>query len=180
MIPRSLLAAALATGLATFSFSVLSAEISIPEPLAAEHKEIFSQLQAATRTTGRTGEAATAAMRVLEPHFEKEEQFALPQLGLLPTLAGQPLATGGAELTPELRKELIARTDRLRSELPQMLAEHKEIEAALDNMEKVATAENQPDVAALAREIRVHATEEELILYPAAMLAGEYARQQQR
>ncbi|MCL4766490.1 MAG: hemerythrin domain-containing protein [Hyphomicrobiaceae bacterium] len=180
MIPRSLLAASLATGLATFSFPVLSVEFSIPEPLAADHKAIHSQLQAATRKTGRTGEAATAAMRVLEPHFEKEERFALPQLGLLPTLAGQPLSSGQADLTPEVRKELIARTDRLRSELPQMLAEHKEIEAALDNMEKVAAAENQQDAAALAREIRTHAKEEELILYPAALLAGEYAKQQQR
>jgi len=180
MIPRTLLAAALATGLAAFSIPAVGAELSVPEPLAAAHEELYSNLQAATQKPGRTGEAATAAMRVLAPHFEKEEQFALPQLGLLPALAGPPLSTGQADLTPELRKELIARTDRLRSELPQMLAEHKEIKAALDNMEKVATAENQQDVAELAREIGTHAKEEEPILYPAALLAGEYAKQQQR
>ena len=49
-----------------------------------------------------TGQAATKVMTVLKPHFEKEEKFALPQLGALEIL--KP----GALMSPETAKDLIA------------------------------------------------------------------------
>ena len=144
---------------------------SIPEPLRVEHHELFEALEAATRSGGSAGEAAKRVMAVLKPHFEKEEKFALPQLGALETLTSP-----GASVSPELRKDLIARTERFRSELPAMLQEHKEISAALIEMEKSAKSENKLSIAALAEKILGHAGMEEKILYPAALLVGEYAK----
>src|SRR3546814_20343186 len=92
----------------------------------------------------------------------------MPPLGLL-----GPLARG--EITPEMRS-VLPLTDRLRADLPEMLKEHEEINAALQRLAEAAAAEGQPDAAAFAKHLAAHATEEEVILYPAALLVGDYVR----
>src|SRR5688572_26128004 len=94
-----------------------SAVIAIPEAMRAEHEAIHQRLVRATAAPGRTGHAARALAEVLHPHFVREEQIALPPLGLL-----APLARG--ELTPEMTA-VLSMTDSLRAELPRMLEEHK-------------------------------------------------------
>jgi hypothetical protein len=68
---------------------------AIPGSMRAEHEEIHRALERATQAAGRVGEAARALAKVLQPHFEREEQIALPPLGLL-----APLARG--EFSPEM------------------------------------------------------------------------------
>jgi hypothetical protein len=46
---------------------------------------------------GKVGEAAKAVANVLHPHFEKEEEYALPPLGLLSCLARE------AQISPASR-----------------------------------------------------------------------------
>src|SRR6188474_2333313 len=82
--------------------------IHIPTSIWAEHQEIHSALVAATKATGRVGAAAKELAAILHPHFVREEQIALPPLGLL-----APLARG--TLTPEMG-EVLAMTDSLRAE----------------------------------------------------------------
>lgn len=62
-------------------------DIRIPEPLKLEHQELHEELVRATKEPGRIGEAAKAVAAVLHPHFVKEEEYALPPLGLLSALA---------------------------------------------------------------------------------------------
>ncbi|HEX2928673.1 MAG TPA: hypothetical protein VHV54_03100, partial [Candidatus Binatia bacterium] len=59
----------------------------IPRPLKLEHEELHEALVQATKTGGKTGEAAKAVAKVLHHHFVKEEEFALPPIGLLSLLA---------------------------------------------------------------------------------------------
>ncbi len=145
-----------------------SAKISTPEPLRIEHEELHQALASATRAPGRTGEAARAVARVLHPHFLREDEIALPPLGLL-----QELASG--RVTPDMA-EVLTLTDTLARELPQMLEEHGAIRAALEKLEAVARAEDRPEEARLARQIMLHAQTEEQVTYPAAILAGEYLK----
>jgi Hemerythrin HHE cation binding domain len=160
-----------------FAFAVMvradarSQELAIPEPLKIEHHELFEALEGAIRSGGSTGQAALNVMIVLKPHFEKEEKFALPQLGALENLTKQ-----GASISPAMRTDLIARTETFRAELPAMLQEHKQIGAALVEMEHAAKAENKSSIAALAEKIMAHAGMEEKILYPTALLVGESAK----
>lgn len=142
--------------------------IQIPEALRVEHAELHEALVEATRAPGRVGKAARDVARVLHPHFVREEQIALPPLGLL-----EELAQGA--VTPEMAA-VLPLTDSLEAELPQMLEEHRTIRATLENLAAVARAESQPVYARLAEKIMLHAQTEEQVTYPAAILVGELVR----
>ena len=144
------------------------AEFPIPESIRAEHKEIHDELVAATGLSGRTGEAARNLARILEPHFVREEQIALPPLGLL-----GPLSRG--TFNP-LMSEIIFLTDSLHAEMPRMLAEHKAIRQATLDLESDARSEQNSAVFALAGKLKVHSLTEEEILYPAAMIVGDLVK----
>lgn len=143
-------------------------KIETPSSLKAEHDALHAALAAATREPGRTGEAARAVARVLHPHFVKEEEYALPPLGLLRDLSEGRFEPGMADV--------IAMTDSLEAELPRMLAEHRDIAAALDRLMDAAKAEGKPDVVRFAKDLMQHARTEEEVSYPAALLVGRYLK----
>ena len=122
----------------------------------------------ATKAGGKVGEAAKGIARVLHDHFVKEEEFALPPIGLL-----SALARGEVD---ENMKSVLRMTDRLKAELPQMLEEHKAVVAALENLIAAAEVENKPEHARFAEKLMLHAQTEEEVLYPAAILVGEYLK----
>ena len=142
--------------------------IRIPAAVQAEHEEIHAELVAATKTPGRVGEAARRLAAVLDPHFAREEQIALPPLGLL-----APLARGE---TAEEMRAVLPMTDSLKAELPRMLKEHEAIRAATTRLGEVARAEGNAAVAHLADKLALHARNEEEVSYPAAILVGELVR----
>lgn len=142
--------------------------LRVPDSIRSEHEHIHAALEDATRAPGRVGEAAREVARVLEPHFVREEQIALPPLGLLAPL-------GAGELSAEMQS-VLPMTDALREELPRMLREHEQIAAAARRLEEVAVQAGDERAAALARELLAHAAAEEDVFYPAAILVGEYIR----
>jgi hypothetical protein len=146
----------------------MTMDIRIPASLNVEHDEIHAELVALTMAPGRVGEAARHVATVLHPHFVKEEKYALPPLGLLSTVAE-------GTVTPAM-KPVLAMTDRLKRELPEMLAEHRTVVAALEKLAEAGTAENRADAVRFAAKLRVHAETEEQVLYPAAILVGEYVK----
>lgn len=143
-------------------------EFNIPQPLKLEHEELHAQLAKATKIGGQIGEAATAVAKLLHPHFVKEEEYALPPLGLLPLLAE-------GKLTPEMAP-VLQMTDRTKAALQQMLEEHKTIVAALKNLAEVAKAEKQMEYVHFTEKLILHARTEEEVLYPATILIGEYVK----
>jgi hypothetical protein len=60
---------------------------TIPKPLKEEHDELHEELVRATKQPGAVGEAARQGARLLHPHFVAEEEYALPPLGLLSSVA---------------------------------------------------------------------------------------------
>jgi iron-sulfur cluster repair protein YtfE (RIC family) len=142
--------------------------LEIPSALRAEHAEIHARLEAATKLAGATGEAARALAAVLHPHFVREEQIALPPLGLLERLGHGAYEDEMAAVLPL--------TDSLQAELPRMLEEHKAIAEATRRLRSTAAAENNAEVTELAEELLLHARNEEEVTYPAALLVGEVVR----
>jgi hypothetical protein len=133
-----------------------------------EHDELHADLVRLTQAGGRTGDAAKAVAKVLHPHFVKENEYALPPLGLL-----VPLAEGRFDRD---MADVLHLTDKLASDMPHMLAEHQEIVAAVNRLEQAATSENSADGLAFARMLATHAKMEEQVTYPTALLIGQYVR----
>lgn len=142
----------------------------VPAPLRAEHEELHERLAAAIRESGAIGAAAREVGRLLHPHFVREEEFALPPLALL-----APLARGER---PAHMAEVLGMTRRLKTELPAMLAEHGQIVAALEKLRDAARAAGRPEYEEFADALVLHAQTEEAVLYPAAILVGEFIEQQ--
>jgi hypothetical protein len=148
--------------------------LAVPASIRTEHRHLHHQLEAAIAAGGKTGEAAKAVADVLGPHFEDEEAYAMPPLGLLGALArGEPLPDAQVRLAIEMAQ-------RLRSDYDQMLAEHVQIHAALNALAAAAREENKADHAAFAEALMVHAGSEEELFYPTTLLIGKYLELRQR
>ena len=143
-------------------------KFNIPRSLRLEHEELHVELAKAMVVPGILGDAAKNVARVLDPHFKKEEEYALPPLGLLPMLVG-------GKIRPEMR-EVLPMTDRLKVDLPHMLEEHKAIVAALHDLIEEARKARLPEHEHFAEKLTLHAKNEEEVLYPAALLVGEYIK----
>jgi hypothetical protein len=145
-------------------------KLEIPLPLQQEHEQLHAELRRVTQAEGAVGEAARRLARLMHPHFVKEDEIALPPLGLLEKLAAGRFDPGMAAV--------LSLTDRLRAELPQMLDEHRTIVAALERLEDAARRAGRDDVIAFAQALKLHAETEEQVMYPAAILVGELVRRQ--
>ena len=144
--------------------------MKIPDSLRLEHEQLHARLAEATRLPGRTGEAARTVAKIMHPHFLREDEYAIPPLGLLARLAKGRVTPDMAEVLP-----LIA---RLKDEMPLMIEEHRAITGALIQLGNAASEEDQRAWAEFADELRHHAQMEEEVLYPAAILVGEYVKSQ--
>ena len=145
-----------------------SGRSAIPATIREEHEEIRTELASAAKLAGRTGVAARALAALLQPHFDREEQIALPPLSLLGPLSRNERVTSAAWALPM--------TDSLRRELPRMLREHVAIRAATQRLATVAQSEGQQMVVRFADKLAAHARTEEELLYPAAIVAGDLLR----
>ena len=144
-------------------------KFTIPLPLQHEHEVLHERLRLATQADGEVGEAAKTLAHLMHPHFVKEDQFALPPLGLLAALARGEWNAGMAEV--------LTLTDQLEAVLPQMLAEHQGIVAALNTLRDAAARTGRSDIVAFAEALTEHARTEEEVMYPAAVLVGQLVRQ---
>lgn len=147
-----------------------ASQLQIPSSIKTDHEAIHAALVDATKVPGVVGEAARELADVLHPHFVREEIVALPQLGLLVSLAS------GAGIPEPALKEALKLSDGMRQELPRMLEEHKMIRAAIQKLAHVAKAEKAVKQQQFADELALHAETEEQVLYPMAVLVGDIIR----
>jgi hypothetical protein len=143
--------------------------VKIPASVRLEHDALHKHLADVSREPGRVGEAARTLARLMHPHFVREDEYAMPPLGLLTRLARDEVSPDMAEALPLI--------ERLKAEMPLMLEEHRAIKAALQKLEAIAATEGKPEIADFARRLTLHAQSEEEILYPAAILVGDVLKQ---
>ncbi len=142
--------------------------IETPESLRREHHHLFRELRELAEEKGETGSRVKELLALLEPHFEKEEESAMPLLGAL-----KPISERDGMPDRSLVASLHA---RFLSEYPVMLREHLQIKRLIGRV--CSSAKNARDQRALATmaELEHHAAVEEEVLYPAALLAGDAMR----
>lgn len=139
-----------------------------PSTIKGEHEYLLDQLNTITLFQDSTGIVAIKLDELMQHHFKEEEDFVLPPLALLPLLA-----SGGMT---EQSKEVILLSDKLKSQLVHMSAEHQLIKAYLSELSRVAAKENHPEIAAFESGVHKHAALEEKVLFPAAILIGEHLK----
>lgn len=142
--------------------------MKVPASVRLEHAALHTELADVSLEPGPVGEAARELARLMHPHFLREDEYAMPPLGLLARLARDEITPDMADALP-----LIA---RLQAEMPLMIDEHRAIKGALRNLEELAAAEEKPDIVEFARRVALHAQSEEEVLYPAAILVGHYLK----
>ena len=140
----------------------------IPKSLKSEHESLHTTLLRAGKEKGELGQCAQVLSKLLHPHMLREETLAFPLLGLLRQLAA---GTVNAEMA-----EAIAAGERLRSEAASMAEEHRLIGEALKQLLALAGAEDRTEYADFAYQLIEHIRVEEEVLYPAALLVGDYVR----
>lgn len=159
-----------ATRSAAAQQAVATGEPRIPSALVEEHAQLDEELTRATRLDGPVGKAARELAKVLRPHFAREQQIALSELGLLVPLSRHDIEPAMADVLPL--------ADSLRAELPTMLQEHVRIAAAARALGDAARRAHLPRYVRFADELQHHALMEEQVMYPAALVVGQLVRQQ--
>lgn len=140
--------------------------LETPTPLMLMHQALHAEIIEASKLTGRTGLAAQRVARLIEPHYAKEEEFALPPLGLLPMMAE-------GMIEPQMAAA-ITLVKRLHDEMPDLVAERHMIVAALEQLMAAAEAEGHAELVEHAERLMLHEENEERVYYPAAILVGKY------
>jgi tellurite resistance protein len=83
---------------------------------------------------------------------------------------------GEDKIRPEMKNNVIVMADKLKANLSHMIEEHKEIVAALNNLIEISKKENKIELIQFAEKLKLHAKTEEQVLYPSAILVGEYLK----
>ena len=144
--------------------------MKVPPSLRREHEELHADLGRASKMPGRLGETAREVARIMHPHFLREDEYAMPPLSLLPRLAR-------GRVTPDMA-DVLPLVSRLKEEMPLMIEEHRAISAAVQAFAAAAEAEGDDNCIRCAADLIVHAQLEEEVLYPAAILVGEFVKAQ--
>lgn len=142
--------------------------LQMPESLRLRHEAFRAEFVKATKDAGKVGDAARAMEKLATAHFQKAKDAFAP-LSLLPRLAA-------GTVTEEERVEAVKLAEKLRAGLPKSHGEHRELVAGLKKLAEAAKEEGKTDYVRFAERLTWHIQEEEEVLYPAALLVGEYLK----
>ncbi len=142
--------------------------LSPPPSVERIHQELLQLLVAVQHLSGKTGACAEEVAKYLQPHLDREDECALPLLGLLQDLAVGELALAEARHASRVYA-------RLREEFPRLTAEHRELFKLVEQLKTLGMEEGHLSAVRFAETMERHAQDEDELLYPAALLAGRLA-----
>ncbi|HJS54135.1 MAG TPA: hemerythrin domain-containing protein [Chitinophagaceae bacterium] len=140
----------------------------VPLSIKKDHEYLLDQIHKITLFQDSAGNVAIKLNELMQHHFKEEEEFVLPPLGLLTSLASGKM--------PEQSSRVIQLTDKISSQLTHLNAEHQFIRAYMDELKKADPIGSHPEILVLEKELHQHANLEEEVLFPAAILIGEYLK----
>ena len=140
----------------------------VPSSIKKTHKYLLEQIQKMTLYKDSSGRVAKKIEELMQHHFQEEEDFILPPLGLLPILANGQM--------PEQSDDVILLSENVKSMMDHMSVEHQLINAYIQELKQASGKENLPEIIEFENEVIKHATSEEEVLFPASILIGEYLK----
>ena len=150
------------------TFIQFPGKTEVPSSIQKTHNYLLEQIHKMTLYEDSSGRVALKIEDLMKHHFKEEDDFILPSLGLLPSLANG--------LLPAQSKEVILLSENVKSMLNHMSAEHQLIEAFIEELKQASEKENLPEIIEFEKEVKQHASSEEEVYFPAAILIGEYLK----
>jgi hypothetical protein len=140
----------------------------IPQSLRVEHQNTLEQLAALSRRNGAVGVEARKALALFKRHIQREQEYILPPLTLLPILAD-------GKVSPDM-KWAVAMADRVKADREQIFQEHTQITDAMNEL--AAAARKAHDAAALefAQAAVADSLNDVELIEPMTMVIGDYLR----
>ena len=140
-----------------------------PHSLRLSHDEARAEFVRATMAGGQIAVAAKRLAGLCLPHFEGEERFVFPALGLLPDLMKGLVRQEMAEVLP-LISDFNAKHNALDTQ-------HEAIGSAIDALLEASHRAKNREIAEFAYNMRVHEKIEDEVIYPTVVLIGNYLRE---
>jgi len=136
-----------------------------PVSILLGHRTLEREFARTLELGGLAGLVAGNTAKALDVHFREEEALLFPLISYIAALPG-----GAAIPEPE---EISILSGRLEAAMPGLLEDHRVIRETLDDLAGAVRGADPGRLAAFAEMFHVHATTEEEIHFPAALLVGE-------
>lgn len=145
-----------------------SGKPEVPSSIKATHESLLEQIHKLTLYNDSSSIIALKIEELMIHHFKEEEDYVLPQLGVLRALANGQI--------PEKSEEIILLSETVKSHMNHLSAEHQLITAFIKELREASAKENLPEINAFEKEIFKHSTSEEEVFFPTSILIGEYLK----
>ncbi len=140
----------------------------IPQSLRVEHDNTLQQLTHLAQRRGPVGAAARDALALFKRHTQREEEFILPPLTLLPVLAD-------GKVTPDMRWA-VDMADRVKKEREEIFIEHTRITDAMNTLAAAAQRAHDAEALDFARGAVADSLNDVELLEPMCIVIGDYLR----
>ncbi len=140
----------------------------IPQSLRVEHDDTLQRLTALSQRHGAVGTEAHKALAVFQRHIQREQEFILPPLTLLPALAD-------GKVSPDM-KWAIAMADRVKAEREEIFQEHTKITDAMNDLATAARIAHDKEALDFAQAAVADSLNDVEMLEPMTIVIGDYLR----
>ena len=140
----------------------------IPQSLRVEHDNTLQQLTHLAQRKGAVGVAARDALVLFKRHTQREQEYILPPLTLLPLLAD-------GKVSPDMRWA-IDMADRVRKEREEIFIEHTRITDAMNTLAAAAQRLHDTEALDFARGAAADSLNDVELLEPMTVVIGDYLR----
>jgi hemerythrin-like domain-containing protein len=140
----------------------------VPAAIKKEHEELLNKLKSLDLIKGKAEPIVAKLSELIQHHFKEEEDYVFPPLGILPLLAG-----GGL---PEQSEKIIMLSEKFALQNTHIIVEHQMIRAYINELKDATVGEDHPEIVAFVDGLDKHAQMEEEVLFPTAILIGEYLK----
>lgn len=140
----------------------------IPQSILLKHEDDIRQLAIFVKRPGQLGVVARKALELIRRHHQREVDYILPPLSLLPALAE-------GKVTPDMRWA-IAMSDKVKATSEEIFREHSAITDVMNELLVEAQKVDDKDAADFARDEVGDSLDDLEIQEPTAILVGEVLR----
>jgi hypothetical protein len=140
----------------------------IPQSLKLEHENTLEQLTALTRRSGAVGVEARKALGLFKRHVQREQDYIVPPLTLLPLLAD-------GKFSPDM-KWAIAMADRVKADREQIFQEHAQITDAMNALATAARQARDAGALSFAEGAVADSLNDVELIEPMTIVIGDYLR----